>query len=154
MANTQQSDWKPVDAGLAVVLGWLVPGAGHLYWGRRRKALALFVLILGTYLGGQVLAHWKCVFYRTTPMLKSQLWFYGQAGAGLPTALFALTNKAKEEPDEARLRFELRDGFELGTLFTTIAGLMNFLAVVDVYDIYYRRKHPRPPEEHQEKEPA
>ncbi len=172
MAVTAQSDWRPADAGLAVVLGWLIPGAGHLYWGKRRKALALFVLSLGTYLGGQVLARWKCVFYRSTPMLKSQLWFYGQAGAGLPTALFSLANPARGETDttferrrsdgtveqvrvagEARLRYEMAPGFELGTLFTTIAGLMNFLVVVDVYDVYYRRKHPRPPAE-EEKEPA
>ena len=143
MSNSQATPWTRVDAALAVVLGWLVPGAGHLYLGRRRKALALFVLIMGTYLGGQGLAKFKCVFYRRSPTLKSQLWFYGQAGAGLPTALFTLTSEGKTEPEEAELRFTLRPGFGIGTLWTTVAGLLNLLAVVDVYDIYYRRKHPK-----------
>jgi len=147
MPEEQRTPWTGVDAALAVVLGWLVPGAGHLYFGRRRKALALFVLIMGTYLGGQALANFQCVFYRKSPMLKARLWFYGQAGAGLPTALFVLTNKPKFEPDEASLRFNLRPGFEIGTLWTAMAGLFNLLAVVDVYHVYYRRKHPKPKEE-------
>jgi len=151
VSNDQPVPWTRVDAALAVVVGWLIPGAGHLYLGRRRKALALFVLIMGTYLGGQALARFKCVFYRRSPTLKSQLWFYGQAGAGLPTALFALANKGKTEGEEAELLFRLRPLFGIGTLWTTVAGLLNFLAVVDVYDIYYRRKHPKPDEEAAEK---
>ena len=153
--------WTPVDAALAVTLGWLIPGAGHLYLGRRRKALALFVLILGTYMAGQAITGFQCVFYRRSPMLKAQLWFYGQAGAGLPTALFTLLTEPKAEtdqrieritddgrvetvvvPGEARLRFELRPYFEIGTLWTTVAGLFNLLAVVDVYNLYYRSRHP------------
>lgn len=145
MADKQEEPrWGPVDAGLAVVLGWLVPGAGHLYLGQRIKALVLFTLILGTFLGGQVLADFKCVFYRKSPTLKSQLWFYGQAGVGLPTLLFSLTNEAHDEGWEAKERFENSPGFEMGTLWTTVAGLLNLLAVVNVYDVYYRRRHPRP----------
>lgn len=142
MPESKTVEWTGTDAGLAVVLGWLVPGAGHLYLGRRRKALLLFVFIMGTFLAGQALARFRCVFYRTTPMLKSRLWFYGQAGVGLPTAIFSLLNEPKTEGDEADMRFRYRPGFEIGTLWTTVAGLLNLLAVVDVYDIYYRRKHP------------
>lgn len=161
MARERATEWTGVDAGLAVVLAWLIPGAGHLYLGRRRKAVVLFVLILGMFMAGQAMAQFKCVFYRSTPMLKSKLWFIGQAGVGLPTAVFTLTNDARAETDvytsrvnkdgetervridgEARLRFEMRPGFEIGTLWTTLAGLLNLLAAVNVYDIYYRRKHP------------
>lgn len=146
MTRQNQAEWTGSDAGLAVILGWLIPGLGHLYLGRRRKALILFVLIMITYMGGQALAQFECVFYRTTPMLKSRLWFYGQAGVGLPTALFSLATKAKDERTESEMRYQMRPGFEIGTLLTTVAGLLNLLAVVDCYDIYYRRKHPQPDE--------
>ena len=151
MAQSKSTAWTSSDAGLAVLLGWLIPGAGHLYLGQRRKALLIFLLILVSFFGGQVLADFKCVFYRSTPMLKSQLWFYGQAGAGLAPLISSLAVAPKTEGEEQRLAFEpytrpipawLKSGFEIGRLLTTIAGLMNLLAVVDVYDIYYRRKHP------------
>jgi hypothetical protein len=152
MAEQKTTTWTGTDAGLAVVLGWLVPGAGHLYLGERRKALLIAVFILGAFFAGQALADFQCVFYRTTPMLKSRLWFYGQAGAGLPALYYALITPARTEGQEQRLRYEpyasksipavLQSGFEMGTLWTTMAGLLNLLAVVDVYDVYYRRKHP------------
>ncbi len=117
-------------AVVAPVLGWLLPGGGHLYLGRRERAAAFFLLVLcavvvGTQLDGNL--------YRIEPNRPlTVLGTFACAGMGLPYLV---------------LRFLLSyggdivaRGYEYGTTFLLTAGLMNWLLVLDCWDIAIGRK--------------
>lgn len=137
----------------AAVIGWLVPGAGHVYR-RCGKGILYAVCVLTTYFyglslgGGHVVyASWKKEDFR---------WQYVcQAGVGLP-ALPALLQSRRvmsgREPFGADVlapprqpvlpndadhlaewHLDYKWKFDLGTLYTMIAGLLNILAVYDAY---------------------
>ena len=44
---------------LAVILAWLLPGAGHLYQGRRLKSAIYFCSIMGLWIMAMHLSEWK-----------------------------------------------------------------------------------------------
>ena len=107
----------------ALVLGWLLPGAGHAYAGRYGKAVLFAVLIVGLLVAGFAMG-------RGTNILPNEWWYAPQLGAGGPTA--ALTPLAQylviRQPIDwaSPLR-------EIGTLYTAIAGLLNLLVMMDAY---------------------
>jgi hypothetical protein len=101
----------------AVVLGLLLPGGSHLYKGRFGKAAFFGAVILGTFLAGLVMSHFHAVSPRHQPY-----WFLGQVFAGLPALAAALLG-----PSSALQSASV----EAGTLYTTVAGLLNILVVLD-----------------------
>lgn len=139
---------------VAAVLAWLIPGAGHLYQRRYFKAAVFAVCVLGCYFFGLAIGDGHVVYASWTK--EDPRWqFVFQAGVGLP-ALPALVQSRrvmrKQEPLIADVlapprqpvfvkshdhlaSWHLRLGakFELGTLYTMIAGLLNILAVYDAY---------------------
>src|SRR6185436_9276658 len=48
--------------GVAAMLAWLIPGAGHFYQRRYGKGILFFVCILGTYFFGLTLGDGKVVY--------------------------------------------------------------------------------------------
>lgn len=142
------------NSAFAAFIGWLIPGAGHLYQRRYGKAVLFAICVFSTYFyglslgGGHVVyASWKAQDFR---------WQYVcQAGVGIP-ALPALIQSRRvmrgddplftdvlappQQPVRPNDSDQLADWhltyqwrFELGTLYTMIAGLMNILAVYDAY---------------------
>ncbi len=136
------------DPWLAALLAWLVPGAGHLYQRRTGKGLLFMICILGTYFFGLALGEGKVVYASWNQV--DRRWQYPlQLGTGLP-ALPAIVQgmmvRRGKEPmlggmmAPPRTQDELSDWhktlnmrFELGTLYTMIAGLLNVLAIWDAY---------------------
>jgi hypothetical protein len=96
------------DPAMAGVLAWLVPGLGHLYQGRRAKAVLyscsiMTLFVLGLYLGGgsslddngrqHNLGYGRAVYFAWRPA--DRRWHYFcQIGTGLP-ALPALVQAAR-----------------------------------------------------------
>jgi len=144
------------DPSLAALLAWLLPGAGHFYQRRYPKAILFAVCILGTYFFGLALGEGKVVYAAWNRV--DRRWQYPlQLGVGLPAAPALVQNMLvrrgrepilggfmappREYEDENRQRrSELSDWhrdlnvrFELGTLYTMIAGLLNILAIWDAY---------------------
>jgi len=140
--------------GLAALLAWLVPGAGHWYQGRRGKAVLFAVCVLGTYFYGMAIGNGHVV-YASWNRADFRWQYVCQLGVGLP-AMPALVQsrrvmRDKEplvadvlapprqpvEPNEhdhlADWHLELSWQFDLGTLYTMVAGLLNILAVFDAY---------------------
>lgn len=145
----------PLTAG---VLAWLLPGLGHWYQGRRSKAILYCVCILGTfvygcYLGGNSSVGYARVVYASFRPGDSRLAYLCQVGVGLP-ALPALIQSARvrnnkspllggfmapprlaedyaDPPTLSRLQYELHTYFDLGTVYTMVAGLLNILVVFD-----------------------
>lgn len=136
------------DPSLAALFAWLIPGAGHLYQRRTGKGLLFMACILGTYFFGLALGEGKVVYASWNQV--DRRWQYPlQLGAGLPAAGAIVQNmvvrrggepmlggamappRSQEELSDWHYRLNLR--FELGTLYTMIAGLLNVLAIWDAY---------------------
>ncbi|MBI3465427.1 MAG: hypothetical protein HY000_20580 [Planctomycetes bacterium] len=147
------------DPATAAFLAWLIPGLGHLYQGRRAKGLLFMVCILGTFLYGMFLGEGRVVYAAWQG--EDKRWPYlCQVGVGLP-ALPALVQASRvrnkkpplfntfiltppkfdanprfkddEDEDIDQLNKRLHRYFELGTLYTMIAGLLNVLAIYDAW---------------------
>ena len=138
---------------MAALLAWMVPGLGHLYQGRTGKGILYAVCILGLYLLGMVMGEWKVVYWRWVNPLNNPekfcLHYVGQFFVGLP-ALPALIQSTLHlygwdpilwgfmaEPSQIALnglQNRVSKLVEIGTIYTTVAGLLNILAIYDAYE--------------------
>ena len=114
---------SPAKAYLAVVLAWLVPGAGHVFLNRRGRGLAFLVIVLATIGLGCLL---QGELYRGIAQPIETLATLACAGMGLP--YFLLYGLGYTGNIDAA-------GFEYGKAFVLTAGLMNILLVLDTWDI-------------------
>jgi len=143
---------------VAGVLAWLLPGAGHLYQGRYAKGVLFMVCILGTFCYGLGMAEGHVVYASLTK--QDFRWQYAcQLGVGAPALPALLQNYRVRRNQSALLNGfmappknvvtqvgsygeyladelsqwhkQYHSYWELGTLYTMIAGLLNVLAVYD-----------------------
>jgi hypothetical protein len=112
----------------SMVLALLVPGAGHLYLGRRGRAAAFFGIIITLFLIGLSI---DGRLYTPEGGLLNQLATLGSIGVGLP---YFIAQHFGPFGDVRSITFEY------GTTFTLTAGLMNLLLVADAYDIAEEKK--------------
>ncbi|MDR3619579.1 MAG: hypothetical protein P4L85_09530 [Paludisphaera borealis] len=138
----------------AAFLAWLIPGLGHFYQGRKGKAWLYAICILSIYFVGFALGEGKIVYWRWVNPLsnpeKFSLYYIGQFFAGLP-ALPALIQGTirhfrpdsnflwgfmAEPPQNVINGLHARLGklVDIGTIYTTAAGLLNVLAIYDAYE--------------------
>jgi hypothetical protein len=139
----------------AAFLAWLLPGLGHFYQGRTRKGWLYAICILGLYVVGFALGEGKIVYWRWVNPLhnpdKFCLYYIGQFFVGLP-ALPALIQGTihylspdtvapfwgfMAEPSQLvinGLQPRLGKLVEIGTIYTTVAGLLNVLAIYDAFE--------------------
>lgn len=116
----------------ALVLGFLVPGAGHLLFGRRGKAIFYLITVLGCFVLGMWLADWRCVHVEKYPLyLLAQMWVTGPVLIAI-----AATESLRITQDITYL--------DAGLLFTAIAGLLNIVVLVDLYETHLRIRNPEP----------
>jgi hypothetical protein len=137
----------------AALLAWLVPGLGHLYQGRTGKGILYAVCILGLYAMGMVMGEGKIVYWRWVNPLnypeKFCLYYIGQFFVGLPalpaliqgtlnhfgySPIFGELKYCMAEPSQIVLNGlhpRLGKLVEMGTIYTTVAGLLNILAIYD-----------------------
>lgn len=114
---------------VAMLLAYAVPGAGHLYLGRRARAAAYFAIVLLLFLVG--LSVDGRLYTMQQGSLLSVLATFGSMGAG---ALYFIGRATGPHGDVTSFTFEH------GTAFILTAGLMNLLLVLDSYDISEGRK--------------
>jgi hypothetical protein len=115
---------------LVLLVGWLIPGAGHLMLGKWVRALLLFVSILGMYLIGLGLA--GKVYTPNTGDILDILGFVGQLGMGL----FYILARALGWGATSVVN-TLAD---YGTKFLVVGGLLNIIAAVDAHSLANGRK--------------
>jgi hypothetical protein len=132
-STTAERPRAAAEPGMLVLLclaAWLVPGAGHLWMGRRQKGFVfLFALpamfLLGLLLKGRVfpfeLSDPLVALAAVANLLAGAAWIIARvmdAGAGTVTAAT----------------------YEYGNCFLIVSGLLNFLVILDAYDIALGRK--------------
>jgi hypothetical protein len=140
LASTQierasKAETPPV-AWLLGLAAWAVPGLGHLLQRRWLRGVlvggAVWVMFLvGLQLGGHLFAMGSkdtglAGWLQGLPMIAN-------FGSGLPYIFCWLTNTGFAE--DAR-----RVTFEYGNTFLLVAGLLNYLAMLDAFDIAAGRK--------------
>jgi len=111
---------------LAAILGLLFPGAGHLYLGRRDKALFFAVGIGVCFVVGLVLADFQAVSWQKHPYH-----FLAQAWNVLPTLVTGWLTRSLRVVRELPL-------LDMGLLYTSVAGLLNVIAVLDAGVLAHR----------------
>jgi len=115
----------------AMVLAYLVPGAGHLYLGRRGRAITFFVIVILMFgLGLAIDGDLYTVNHSGGSLLRF-LAALGSMGSGI---LYFVAVAMGAHGDVTSITYEH------GTAFTITAGLMNLLLMLDAFDISEERK--------------
>ncbi len=137
MANSTTEKSKTAPAAtvspmsvLAPVVGWLIPGAGHMIQKRWIRGLLLFVSIVTLFLLG--LAMQGRIYRANGGDILDILGFVGDVGAG---GLYVLS--LAMDWGQGAIAFATAD---YGTKFMIVAGLLNFIAVADAYHIAIGKK--------------
>ena len=115
---------------LAMILAWIVPGLGHMYLRRLGRGLAFLLLALvSLWVGCELHGN---LYRPVTGQPLTNLATVGAMGMGLP--YFVLRYGADYAGDI------MGAGYEYGTAFLLTAGLMNWLLVLDAWDISRGKK--------------
>lgn len=109
---------------------WAVPGAGHLWLGRHQKGLTLLVVLplmfaVGLWIRGAIFP-----FEFKEPLVG--LAAIAALGNGLPYFLAKLLGAGAGQVTAIT--------YEYGNTYVVVAGLLNVLSVLDVFDIAMGRK--------------
>jgi uncharacterized protein DUF6677 len=112
------SRWSP---SLLVGLAWLVPGLAHAVQGRKLRALLVSVTLVGLFVLGTALAE-------GSNLSRERHFYYwsGQFLVGLPAIA------AEYLGGEMRVTHDIAY-VDAGLVFGCVAGLLNVLAMIDVY---------------------
>lgn len=114
----------------ALILGWLVPGAGHLLTGRWVRALLLFLSIAAMFWLG--IAMQGKLYLPNTGDVLEMLGFAGDIGNGVFYAVGRFWGFGN-------IPVQLVTA-DYGTKFIVVAGLLNFISAVDAHNLRIGRK--------------
>ncbi|HEY6338239.1 MAG TPA: DUF6677 family protein [Candidatus Sulfotelmatobacter sp.] len=130
--KTKAAPAEPVSlmAVVAPVVGWLIPGAGHMIQKRWIRGALLFVSIVTLFLLG--LAMQGRIYKANGGDILDILGFVGNVGAG---GLYIVT--LAMDWGQGAIAFATAD---YGTKFMIVAGLLNFISIADAYHIAIGKK--------------
>jgi len=130
--KTKADPAEPVSlmAVVAPVVGWLIPGAGHMIQKRWIRGALLFVSIVTLFLLG--LAMQGRIYKANGGDILDILGFVGNVGAG---GLYIVT--LAMDWGQGAIAFATAD---YGTKFMIVAGLLNFISIADAYHIAIGKK--------------
>lgn len=115
---------------VAAVVGWLVPGLGHIYLGHRTRGIVLLVAIGVTFWGGVAIGGVK------TTILPNErtAWFVAQICTGSHAlATLALSRSLPDKPPWEYSNFvAYAPAEDIAVVYTGVAGLLNVLVIFDL----------------------
>lgn len=114
----------------AMLLALALPGAGHWYLGKRRRAAVFFSVVLSMFTIGLALEGRLYRFEQGKPL--TYLAAPASMANGITYLLARITGRGDGDVQS--------NTFEYGTAFALTSGLMNLLLVLDVFDLSARRK--------------
>ncbi len=129
----------PARAWLVGVAAWMLPGAGHLLQKRWGRALLLggavwAMFIIGILFGGHLFSLLGGD-PNTTPLLRVAPAIANLGAGGLYLLSWAGDLNFAELPEQMKLAT-----YEYGNTFLLVAGLLNYLAMLDAFDLAAGRK--------------
>jgi hypothetical protein len=117
-------------ATAALLLGWLIPGAGHMLLGKWVRGVLIFAAIVTMFAIGLMLQ--GKVYTPNMGDLLDMLGFAGDLGAG---GLYLLARMAGWGAQTVQIAIA-----DYGTKFIVVAGLLNVIAAVDAHSLANGRK--------------
>lgn len=114
-----------------VLASWIIPGSGYFLTGNRKKGIIICVCLYAAYILGALLGG---DLYSFDQAAEGRIRFAGalcQAGMGLPYMIFKF---ALERGTPLSLTYDYGTGYFL------ITGMINWLVVMDIFDISVKRK--------------
>ncbi|MEC9372482.1 MAG: DUF6677 family protein [Planctomycetota bacterium] len=151
MADTSTRETFQPGAG---ALAFLIPGLGHIALGEAKRGFMIMIGVFGLFIGGMLIGGIDVIDSR-----EDRWWFVGQAFVG-PAAFgvdWIHQNRLKAgdppptagaewfETNEPRRIKSLGHVNEIGSLYATIAGMLNAICIIDAgwHAPRRRRRHIR-----------
>ncbi|MBC7933076.1 MAG: hypothetical protein H7Z38_21140 [Rubrivivax sp.] len=121
-------------AWLVGAISWAVPGLGHIWLGRNSRGLVIgatviFMFLSGLWLGGHLHG------LHNTPDIGMLAYVYGFCNLGLGLIYLVCFFANIGLADQAALATA-----EYGNVFLIVAGLLNYLSMLDAFDLAAGRK--------------
>lgn len=115
---------------VAGVIGWFVPGAGHLFIGERTRGVIFLATIAVTFWTGVAIGGVK----NTVNPVDRKLWFMGQICAGGHALATLAISTQVEFPSNQHKTSRIAYGREedVSVVYTAICGMLNVLIILDV----------------------
>jgi hypothetical protein len=129
-ATTADRAQSATNTYLICATAWLVPGAGHLWLGRRQKGITFLVTLIAMFAFGLWIEGRLFPFQLSEPLVA--LSAFADIGIGLPYFIAKATNAGAGRV--------VAITYEYGNAFIIVAGLLNMLVVLDAFDIAQGRK--------------
>lgn len=114
---------------LPLIVGWLVPGAGHFLVGKWRRGVLLALSIVGMFVLGLLM---QGKVYSSAHDILDILGLAGDLGNGL---LYVVSRVLGLGADSVQVTTA-----DYGTRFIVVAGLLNVIAAVDAHNLRTGRK--------------
>ncbi|HTV15776.1 MAG TPA: DUF6677 family protein [Acidobacteriaceae bacterium] len=133
MASKAQTPVQPQTQGFvysALLLGWILPGAGHLITRHWVRAILIFAAITLMFFLG--IAMQAKVYTPGTGDPLDLLGFISDIGSGLLYGIARIFSLGQPTVQLVTA--------EYGTKFVVVAGLLNFIAAVDAHNLRIGRK--------------
>jgi len=124
---------EETQAGSLVLLclaAWAIPGVGHLWQGRRAKGVIFLIALPLMFAIGLAIKGRLFPFELSDPLVG--LACIADFGIGIPYFIASLLGLGAGQVRAVT--------YEYGNAFVMTAGLLNFLVVIDAYDIALGRK--------------
>ena len=131
MSRSPKNDISPLRLPTAVILTWLLPGAGHIFLGQRARGLIILLAIgltfwIGVAVGG--------VKYTVDPVNR-QLWFIGQICAGVHSlacmGIGSMIDPGEGEKPTDYMAFDRAE--EVSVVYTAICGMLAVFVMLDAW---------------------
>ena len=132
-AAASESVRPAVQPGVVVALclaAWAIPGAGHFWTGRVQKGLVFLIALTTMFVSGLLLKGRLFPFELGEPLVA--LAAVANAGLGLPWVISRSLGLGAGVVTAVT--------YEYGNCFLIVAGLLNFLVMLDAYDVASGRK--------------
>ena len=117
-AERTRSAAEPGVLAVVCLLAWLLPGAGHLWLGRRQKGIVFLIVIPFMFVVGL--------------LLHGRLFPLADRAIGAPYFLARMLDAGAGQVTAVT--------YEYGNTFLMTAGLLNALVILDAFDVAMGRK--------------
>ena len=115
---------------LLCLASWAIPGAGHLWLGRRAKGLVFLVALPVMFAIGLAIRGRLFPFDFSDPLVGLEA--LADLGIGVPYIIASALGYGAGDVRAVT--------YEYGNAFLIVAGLLNLLVVIDAYDVMMGRK--------------
>ena len=115
---------------MVVAAAWAIPGAGHLWLGRRQKGIVFLIILPLMFLIGLQLEGRIFPLELSEPLVA--LAAVADCGLGIPWLIARFMGAGQGTVTAVT--------YEYGNSFLIVAGLLNFLVMLDAFDVAMGRK--------------